>query len=233
MSVKIKSRNVTVDLLRTFAIALMVVFHFIYDLKVYGYHDFNIPNGGVWSYFRRFIISLFLLCAGVGLVYAHSANFHLKKWGTRILSLSLAATGISILTYIIYPKTWVYFGILHFIAAASLLSIPLINRPKTAIFAAIGLLFATYLGYTEIRWPYYVVFPSLPSRPVDFVPLIPWLSLLWLGIALGHSRWLKNDPLSGTVSSQYLVKPGQHSLAIYLIHQPIIFAVLTLVTYVT
>lgn len=224
------SRNITVDLTRTLAIVLMVAFHFIYDLRTFGYHNWSIPDGAGWRQWREVIVILFLLCVGIGMVYAHAGTVNWKSFSRRLMQITAGAILVSIVTYLIYPENWIYFGILHFIALASILSIPLINAPRMAILAALALLLATYFGYAEERWPYYELFPNLPWFPNDFVPLIPWLSVVWIGIALGHSRWLATDPLANMPYQQALAKPGQHSLIIYLAHQPIIIGALLLIS---
>jgi uncharacterized membrane protein len=223
------SRNVTVDLTRTLAIVLMVAFHFIYDLRTFGYHDWNIPYGPGWRQWREVIVTLFLLCVGIGMVYAHADFMKWKSFSRRLIQISSAAVLVSVVSYVMYPENWIYFGILHFIAVGTVLSIPLINAPRIALLAAGALLLATYFGYAAVRWPYYELFPALPWRPNDFVPLIPWLSAVWIGIAVGHSRWLKKDPLANAPYQRELAKPGQHSLLIYLVHQPVIIGVLFLI----
>ena len=224
-------RNFTVDIVRTIAILMMVVFHFIYDLRTFAYHDWDIPDGPGWKQWRESIVSLFLLCVGVSLVFSHSNSIRWKKFGLRFISILGAAILISIVTFYSYPENWIYFGILHFIAIASLLSLPLVNMPRLAVLAATGLLLATYFDLVNTRWPYYAFFPGLPWHPHDFVPLVPWLALVWIGIALGHSEWLRRDPLSGFPYRSQLVKPGQHSLAIYLLHQPVIIALMAITAY--
>lgn len=225
-------RNTTVDLTRTLAIVLMVMFHFVYDLRTFGYHDWNIPNGPGWRHWRQVIVTLFLLCVGIGLVYAHG---HCVKWrnlARRLLQITGAAILVSLASYATYPENWIYFGILHFIAVASVLSIPLVNAPRLALLAAVALLLATHFGVVETRWPYYALFPNLPWHPNDFVPLIPWLSAVWVGIAMGHSRWLEKDPLANVPYQRALAKPGQHSLIIYLVHQPVLIGLLFLIQFI-
>lgn len=224
-----EKRNVTIDAVRTFALFLMVVFHFIYDLRAFGYHNWDIPDGQGWKQFRELIVSLFLFCVGVSLVYAHSAYIRWKSFLLRLGQITAGAIIVSVATYLIAPTTWIYFGILHFIAAGSLISLTMIRTPRIALLAALILLVATFFGYATPRWPYYELFPALPQHPSDFVPLIPWLALVWIGIAAGHNRWLASDPLRNLRYQRSVSMLGKHALIIYLLHQPILIGILLLV----
>ncbi|UTA47114.1 DUF1624 domain-containing protein [Simiduia sp. 21SJ11W-1] len=225
-------RNITVDLLRCIAIVLMVVFHFIFDLKMFGLHQWDIPDGAGWREFRYVILSLFFLCVGVGLVFAHGPVIRWRLFFWRELTLVAGAVAISLASWILARDQWIYFGVLHFIAVASLVSLPLVNHPRLALVAALVML----LGATILDWPHawplsYLVaaWPEwFPDYTADWVPLIPWLALVWVGIALAHSPALLRDPAARLRISAKLLWPGRHSLLVYLVHQPILMGAIYL-----
>jgi len=58
----------------------------------------------------------------------------------------------------------------------------------------------------------------------DYVPLFPWSGVLFLGIAAGHALVASNfamlAPLARMPRALRLL--GRHSLAVYLVHQPLL-----------
>ncbi len=72
--------------------------------------------------------------------------------------------------------------------------------------------------------------PGLVSSPADYFPLLPWLFLFWAGFYLHPSGRPQErlEPLRRSVCPP-LGWLGRHSLVLYLLHQPVIFGVLTLV----
>jgi uncharacterized membrane protein len=230
------NRNYTLDIIRTLAIVLMVIFHFIYDLKFFGYITWDIPDGVGWQQFRWLIISLFFLCLGISLTFAHEHSIRMKKFLVRVSQISVAALVISIATYLAVYDNWIFFGVLHFLAFASCVAIWLVRMPKFSF--ALGLIFLM-VGVLQLipsRWPFYLLFDGLPIYTNDYVAIFPWLGMVFFGITIGHSQWFKNDPLSTRImhnnnkTSTWAVWPGQHSLSIYLLHQPIMMGILYLIS---
>ncbi|MEM0910979.1 MAG: heparan-alpha-glucosaminide N-acetyltransferase [Pseudomonadota bacterium] len=221
------ARLFTLDLMRSVAIVLMVVFHFIYDLKFFSVIKSDIPDGVGWQQFRWLIISLFFLCLGASLQLTHYQRFKAKKFFTRVLQIALSAAVISVGSYFFINENWIFFGVLHFLAVASLIAIFFVHVPKIAFVLGISVLVLGALQAVPTRWPFNVFFDNLPSYTNDYVAIIPWMGMVLIGVSLGSTRWFRNDPLKGWFShstKQLISTPGQHSLLIYLIHQPILMS---------
>lgn len=97
-----------------------------------------------------------------------------------------------------------------------------------------------YWGLGPLRWALpqglyanyltaYFGFYPVSFYSSDYFPLLPWLFLFWVGYYLhplvGRKRM---EPLRRSVCPP-LGWLGRHSLVLYLLHQPVIFGVLTLV----
>lgn len=224
-------RNYTLDLIRSFAIFLMVIFHFIYDLKYFGWLTWGIPDGDGWKHFRYVILTLFFICIGVGLVYSHAQNIQPKKFITRLAKVAFGAGLITLMSLVMFPQNWIYFGVLHFILIASLCAILLVPYPRLSLIIGTCIIILGFLGLLDKQWPFSYFSEFLPNYTVDYVPLFPWLGVILLGITLAHSQWLNHDifkfkSLKNDKLIRRLTWPGKHSLIIYLVHQPLLFAVL-------
>lgn len=221
-----RPRNHSIDLIRTFAIVLMVVFHFIFDLKYFGYIDWNIPDGNGWYQFRNVIVGGFMSCVGLSLGMAARARNgardpRLKRRVLKVAACALLTTATSLA---LYPEAWIYFGVLHFIALMYVISQPLLNRPRLAAGLGGGMVLLYWLGVPPYGWPFEYLAEVLPSYTVDFVSPSPWIGVVWLCVALGQSNWLRSDPLARWKFAARAGTPGRHSLIIYLVHQPILFS---------
>ena len=72
-------------------------------------------------------------------------------------------------------------------------------------------------------------FPPFDFYSTDYFALLPWLFLFWAGYFLhGVVGQARMEPLRRSVCPA-LGWMGRHSLVLYLLHQPVIFGVLTLV----
>jgi len=221
------------DLLRSLAILGMVVYHSAYDLQFFYEWNLNVTTG-VWKIFQVCVASLFLAASGISAAFwTRSGNAFSKGWNRGWFILS-AAMLVSLVTAIIDPNTWVRFGILHLIALSAFL-LPFLRRLPPAIIAVLGVACIALLPLD--------LMPHIVS--VDYVPPIPWLGPVLLGFAMGiplAERTARNerhnhmdrspepfDNAQGRRLLECLLWPGRHSLWIYLVHQPVILAVLWLV----
>jgi uncharacterized membrane protein len=227
------TRDVTIDIMRTIAIVLMVIFHFAYDLHFFGWVDWNVPNGSGWKEFRHIILTLFFLSVGASLVFAHRQRVDFKSYAKRIMWIAVWAFAISLFTYQFFYSNWIFFGVLHFIAVASILCLPLVRYPVIA--TSVGVL-SVALFLTNVitsKWPFNLWELGLPSSPNDYVALFPWIGVVLLGIGVGHFFVKGFDPCASLKLSTKFTFLGRHSLMVYVLHQPLFFAILGSVYWLT
>lgn len=233
-----QARLIGIDIFRGWAITLMLIFHFSYDLQHFGYVNFNITTNIYWINFRLLIVSIFLITVGMSLKLTHKNKINRKAIKKRTFLLGIAALTVSFASYSQFPETWIYFGILHFIVIASLLLLPLLNYPKFSLFLAITVLISYTNQWISISW-----FFNLLAQPLhlplyhteDLVPLLPWIVFPLIGNAIIGLHW--HQPIFNNFFFNQKNKPnkiwsfmGKHSLMIYLIHQPILFLLFLLIT---
>ncbi len=212
-----------IDSLRGLAVVLMIIFHFCFDLRYFGFVDWDVPNGPGWWQFRYLILSLFIGTVGISLSLARGAGFNRKAFFIRQGKLLIAAALISLMSIFMFPQSWIYFGILHFILVASFICLLLVSRPRLALAIGCIIILSNLMGYFHPYWPFLYVREILPAYTEDFVPFFPWLGVSFIGIFVGDLI-RRQQPDFCKVSEPSTAYMGRHALIIYLVHQPLLFA---------
>lgn len=235
----IKQRIILIDLLRGLAIALMFIYHFCFDLDYFGYISAEFNRDPFWLNFRTLIVSLFLGVAGFSLYLAHHTQWRMQAWLKRFGWLVLAALAVSLSSYLMYPRTFIFFGILHFIALASLLGLFFIHLGYiNLLLGSIVLIIGNHYSHSffnQAAWQWVGLMTHKPATE-DYVPLFPWFGMVLIGLGLAH--WAKNNQKITNLLHWQNHHPavttlgfaGRHSLLIYLLHQPVFLGLLYLVT---
>lgn len=231
MSNKNNIRVHWVDGIRGIAILLMIIFHFCYDLRYFGWVDWDVPNGPNWWPFRYLILSLFIFTIGISLTLAHHPQVQWKKFNKRLGQLAISALAVTIMSFFLFPTAWIYFGILHFIATSSLIAACFIKTPKISLLLGLGILLFYNIGILSNEFPFSWFDSFLPAHTEDYVPLFPWLGLALLGVAFGRLVNLQSLAPYFQFLPKWLIWMGKHGLIIYLLHQPLFFALLTPLSY--
>ena len=125
------ARYVFVDVWRGLAIIGVVAYHFGWDLNFFGFIPSSAMFSGPVTAFARILAGSFMFLVGVSLVLAHDRNIHWRKFLKRLAKLVVAAVAISLITYFLFPEGFIYFGILHSIAVASVLGLAFLPLPIT------------------------------------------------------------------------------------------------------
>ncbi len=232
-------RLAVVDLARGLALVAMVVYHFSWDLSYFGYVPWNVSFGPEWKLFARAIATSFLVLAGVSLVLAKGAGW--KPYLRRLGLITLSAAAITAATFWMMPDRFIFFGILHAIALFSVLGLAFLRAPVWLILAAAavsaGLPLVAAGPAFDGRFLAFLGLRSTPPLSNDYVPVFPWFAAYLAGLALG--RWI--EPRRTAVAKirlgtgrlgRAIALPGRHTLAIYLIHQPVLMGALYALTLV-
>ena len=222
-----------VDALRGAAILAMIAYHFCFDLRYYGVLNADFEHGPFWLTARSLILSSFLLLAGVSLVLAVRANSSPAKFWRHVGVIALCAIAVSAGSYALFPKTFIWFGVLHAIAVSLVLARPLVRRPALAFALGAAVVVAgvgfAHPGFNRLPLAW-IGFVTVKPATVDYVPLFPWTGVLLLGIALGHTLYRNNwsAVIGGERWPGWIAFLGRHSLAVYMLHQPLLIGALWL-----
>jgi len=214
-----ENRSLLTDQLRGLAVLLMIFFHGSYDLNLFGHIVIDPFGNPFWFGLPRLIVFLFLICVGIGLRSAYLKGIDWKKFSRRLGKLVFLSVLVSISTYFLFPDRWIYFGTLHCIALCSFLALPLLKLPRVALILALIILGFDFAGF---RLPWI----KLEHSSMDYIPLFPWIAVVFLGFYL---HYLKVH-LWQVPQIKFLEFLGRKSLIIYIIHQPLIFGLLALIS---
>ncbi|UWQ22781.1 DUF1624 domain-containing protein [Jannaschia sp. W003] len=224
------------DLARAFALVQMALFHLGRDLDTMlppalRVAEWGFSFGPLWQGWAASIAGSFVFLAGVSLWLAHGAAFRPASFLRRLGVLVLAAAAVSLATWATFPSQWVRFGILHSIALSSVVGLLFLRLPgPVTVLAGLAAVWAgrtlDLAAFADPWWLWTGLSAQIPPM-MDYEPLLPWTGpfLIGLGAARIADRagWI--DRLRGWPEGpvwRRLGWPGRHSLAVYLVHQPVI-----------
>jgi uncharacterized membrane protein len=227
-----------VDLLRGLAIAQMVAYHFIYDLDYFGWLTLAMTRDPPWVAWRTAIVTQFVFLVGVGLSLRSSFKPGVGDFWRRWVQVAAAALLVSLGSALMFGSRWIWFGVLHFVAAALLLGRPLQrlgawNLVLGAVLLVVGLT-VELTAFDAAPWATIGLAQRKPATE-DYVPLLPWFGVVLVGMAAGalwrRTGWRVPRGMTTLDSppSRLLRAAGRWPLTIYLLHQPALIGTLWLV----
>ncbi|MCX7923733.1 MAG: DUF1624 domain-containing protein [Clostridia bacterium] len=221
-----KTRIWELDFFRGIALIAMIYFHVIYDMNViYGY-DVN-QGSGINFFIGKFAVILFMLLAGVSSSLSRS---NIKR-GVKVLGIAMV---ITIVTHAYGPQLGIKFGVLHYFGVCMLLA-PLFNRLGAAVLAVLGTGVILLDRVVEnITVSHNLLFPlgihSSRFFSSDYYPLIPWMGIFLYGMAISKVLYSqKKSVFNFSIGENIVSKMGRNTLIIYIVHQPVIIAVLEVI----
>ena len=225
------------DALRGVAIVWMAAFHFCFDLNHFGFwtpHQ-RFTADPFWTTQRTCIVSLFLFCAGLSQAVALAQGQSWPRFWRRWAQIAGCALLVTAGSAWMFPRSWIGFGVLHGIALMLIivrLSAPL--RQWLWLAGALAIALPLLWRHEVFNGPWLSWVGLVTRKPIteDYVPLLPWLGVMWWGLAagqwlLGHARQVLAGPLPRAAAALALL--GRWSLSFYMVHQPVLIGLLTAV----
>lgn len=227
------------DALRGLAMLWMTGFHLVFDLNHFKLVTQDVVRDPFWTWQRTLIVSLFLLCAGMGQAIATVQGQSWPRFWRRWAQVAGSALLVTAGSWLMFPNSFIYFGVLHGLALM-LIVVRLTAHWGRWLWLLGALAIASKLiaesllqtgpwapwadALNSMRWNW---LGWVSHKPVteDYVPLFPWLGVMWWGAAAGawllkqQPDWLAR-PLPSPVTA--LAGLGRWSLSYYLLHQPVL-----------
>ncbi|MCM5681158.1 DUF1624 domain-containing protein [Schlegelella sp. S2-27] len=225
------------DALRAAAILWMAVFHFCFDLNHFRLIERqNFYSDPFWTWQRTCIVTLFLFCAGLGQAVAWHQQQSWQRFWRRWVQIAGCAVLVSLGSYLMFPGSFIYFGVLHGIAVMLIL-VRLTAGWRRWLWplglVAILLPHLVQHPVFDTPWTNWTGFVTRKPKTEDYVPLLPWLGVMWWGMAAG--QWVlqhRRHWLTGALPTALhpLAMLGRWSLGFYMVHQPVLIGLLTVYT---
>jgi len=225
------ARVASIDAVRAIALIAMIAYHFCFDLRYFGVIRADFEHDPFWLGARTIILSSFLLLAGVSLVLADVSKMSSTRFWRHVAMIAGCALLVSAASYILFPVTFIWFGVLHAIAVTLVLARPFVRFPRAA-FAVGVVVIAAGLAVSHPVFSKFALgwigFMTAKPYTEDYVPLFPWAGVVFCGIAVGHAlvrnRFAALAPIAAP--PRWLAWLGRHTLAVYMLHQPVLLGVL-------
>ncbi|MBT7608855.1 MAG: DUF1624 domain-containing protein [Bacteriovoracaceae bacterium] len=213
------TRYPLIDQIRGFAVLLMVIFHFSFDLALFQWVQIDFQKDLFWWGLPRLIVFLFLFSMGLSTPLSQGREINFKFLKKRLFKLVSFAIIISAGTYFMFRSRWIYFGTLHCIAVASIFILPFRNRPILSLVLGSAIVLASVFLKLNIPWI------ELDHKSMDYIPLFPWVGIVMWGVFASHKN-LHHFEFKENKFLLFLEWQGKHSLNIYILHQPIMYSIL-------
>ncbi len=227
-----KKRIDAIDAARGLALILMVIHHGLLDLHVLCGAPYWLFSNPVFDVLHYFFAGLFIFLSGLCCRFSRS---NLKR-GLICFAVAMVLTVVTSLPFIDEP---IRFGVLHLLGFCMVFfaltrrawdAVP--RRAAPFLYIALIVFTAWLVENTSLpeglaRWifPFGWTYPGF--RSADWFPVFPWLFVFLLGTWAGlYVVERKLPEWFYTFTCPVLPQIGRRSLLIYVLHQPILYALI-------
>lgn len=236
-----RGRYWEIDATRGVAIVMMVTFHVLFDLSYFGIPLVDV-HSGFWRLFALATASTFVFLVGLSLSISYARSSTKLQGGALMMKYFRRGAGIFLLGMLITLATWlmvgegmIIFGILHLIGLSIILAPFFLRLGFSNLMVGVGVILIG-AGLSAFEGPIWLAWMGLHPAwfySLDYEPLFPWFGLVLIGIAAGSALYPEGKRLFALPDTHSppmgaLAAMGRHSLAIYLLHQPVILALIWL-----
>jgi len=223
-----------IDILRTNAIVVMIIFHTLYLRSFFGI-DYTNLDYLFWLWFAGGG-GTFIFLAGLSLTITYSRGKKMSGFALRGLKIFGYGMAITLITWLISRTGYVRFGILHFFGIAFMFAPFFLRFRYINLILGIALMVTGfYLRGIHVDFPWLLWLGLRPYNfyTFDYIPLLPWFGLFLLGMFFGKILYPQgnrrfNIPQFNDSLMSAFTFPGRHPLVIYLIQWPAIIGILLL-----
>ena len=217
------------DALRGLALLGMMGIHFVYDLvDLFGVWNWQQPAW--YLFFKNNYGAVFFLISGISV----TLGSHPVKRGAQVFLCGFLCTGVTLAMYLLGfagKGIIIYIGVLQCLGLCMMLW-PLFRRCPDWALGALGLAMMIAGWYLRTQaFPFWLLTP-LGFAPYgftssDYFPLLPNLGYFLLGAVAGKRAYAGRKSLfpRETPPLGLFRWLGRHSLMIYLLHQPVLAAI--------
>ena len=217
------------DALRGLALLGMMGIHFVYDLvDLFGVWNWQQPAW--YLFFKNNYGAVFFLISGISVTLGRCP----VKRGAQVFLCGFLCTGVTLGMYLLGfagKGIIIYMGVLQCLGLCMMLW-PLFRRCPDRALTALGLAMTIAGWYLRTQaFPFWLLTP-LGFAPYgftssDYFPLLPNFGYFLLGTVVGKRAYAGRKSLFPRVTPPlgFLRWLGRHSLMIYLLHQPVLAAI--------
>jgi len=236
---KVNNRIEIIDALRGLSVLLMVAHHLLHNLVAFLGAPTWMFSNPVFDILQPFFAGVFIFLSGVSSRFSHS---NIKR---GLIAMAIAIVITVVTSFMNMPIIW---GVLHLLAFCMLFygltskiwdKIPEAVMPylfvSLIIIGAISTSLISIMLTDPIPWIRDMVsilgWRQRGFISFDFFPIIPWLFVFllgtWAGIPIKAGKlpqWFYNFTVP------FFPMVGRKALIIYIIHQPILYGLIILIT---